>query len=115
MQHDRYWQAKKVTLLGALVNALLGVIKLIGGIIYHSHALVADGVHSFSDLITDVMVLFASKFGSLDADDSHPYGHQRIETAATLFLSLLLILAGVGIGWHAVDELLYAKSVKPGW
>src|SRR5687768_12362629 len=96
-QNERYWQAKKVTLIGALVNALLGIIKLIGGILYHSHALIADGVHSFSDLFTDVMVLFASKYGSLDADDTHPYGHQRIETAATLLLAMLLILAGFGI------------------
>jgi cation diffusion facilitator family transporter len=114
-QHDRYWQAKKVTLIGALVNALLGIVKLIGGIFYHSHALVADGVHSFSDLITDVMVLFASKYGSLDADDSHPYGHQRIETAATLFLSLLLALAGFGIAWDALDELFNGVSTIPNW
>lgn len=114
-QHDRYWQAKKVTLTGAVVNALLGLIKLIGGFMYHSHALVADGVHSFSDLFTDVMVLFASKYGSLDADDSHPYGHQRIETAATLLLSLLLMLAGGGIAWDAIDELIKSDHVMPNW
>ncbi len=116
MSHrDRYWQAKKVTLIGAVVNALLGVIKLIGGFLFHSHALVADGVHSFSDLITDVMVLFASKYGSLDADDAHPYGHQRIETAATLFLSLLLILAGSGIAWDSLDELMNGTHTIPNW
>lgn len=114
-QNDRYWQAKKVTLIGAIINALLGLIKLIGGILFHSHALVADGVHSFSDLVTDVMVLFASKYGSLDADDSHPYGHQRIETAATLFLSLLLVLAGSGIAWDALDELMTATHTMPNW
>ncbi|BCA96351.1 cation transporter [Legionella antarctica] len=114
-QHDRYWQAKKITLIGALVNALLGLIKVIGGFIYHSHALVADGIHSFSDLLTDVMVLFASKYGSLDADDSHPYGHQRIETAATLLLSLFLILAGFGIAWDALDELIKSSSTMPNW
>ena len=114
-QHDRYWQAKKVTVIGAIVNALLGLIKLIGGFLYHSHALVADGVHSFSDLLTDIMVLFASKYGSLDADDSHPYGHQRIETAATLLLSLFLILAGVGIAWDALDELIKSSTTMPNW
>src|SRR3990167_2275536 len=95
--HERYWQAKKVTIIGAVVNALLGLVKLLGGIGFHSHALVADGIHSFSDLITDIMVLFASKYGSLDADDSHPYGHKRIETATTFILALLLIIAGTGI------------------
>lgn len=115
IQHNRYQQAKRVTLLGAVSNALLGIIKLIGGYFFHSHALIADGVHSFSDLITDAMVLFASKYGSLDADASHPYGHQRIETAATLLLSLLLIFAGVGIGWDSLYDLLKSNYTQPGW
>ncbi|KTD23783.1 cation efflux family protein [Legionella lansingensis] len=114
-QQDRYSQAKKITIIGAVVTAILGVIKLFGGIIYHSHALVADGVHSFSDLITDLMVLFASKYGSQDADATHPYGHQRIETAATLILALLLILAGAGIAWDSLSEVIQATHDKPGW
>jgi cation diffusion facilitator family transporter len=114
-QHERYRQAKKVTILGAIVNALLGMLKLVSGLLFHSHALVADGIHSFSDLVTDGTVLFASKYGSQGADDSHPYGHQRIETAATLFLSLVLILAGIGIAWDAVDEILSGKHDMPGW
>jgi cation diffusion facilitator family transporter len=114
-QQDRYWQAKKVTLIGGISNALLGVIKLIGGTLFHSHALIADGLHSFSDLIADGMVLLASKYGSLDADDTHPYGHQRIETAATFLLSLLLILAGVGIAWDSVYELMHASYTMPQW
>lgn len=113
--HSRYQRARNVTLIGALCNTLLGLAKLLGGYYFHSHALVADGIHSFSDLLTDAMVLFASKFGSHDADASHPYGHQRIETAATLFLSLLLILAGAGIAWDAVDELLTASHTMPGF
>lgn len=114
-QNDRYSQAKKVTLIGALINAILGFVKLIGGYLFHSHALVADGIHSFSDLFTDVMVLFASKYGSADADETHPYGHQRIETAATLLVSLLLILAGFGIAWDSIDELMKGKHVLPDW
>lgn len=110
---DRYKQAKKVTLVGALKNALLGIIKVLGGYWFHSHALVADGIHSFADLITDGMVLIASKYGSVDADDSHPYGHQRIETAATFLLSLLLILAGAGIAWDSVQELLKHSYTMP--
>lgn len=114
-QHLRYSLAKKVTLLGAGINALLGIVKLIGGYLFHSHALMADGIHSFSDLIIDVMVLFASKFGSAHADESHPYGHQRIETATTLLLALLLILAGIGIAWDALDELFKGTHTIPGW
>lgn len=111
----RYHQAKKVTLIGAAVNALLGVIKLVGGIAFHSHALVADGLHSFSDLVTDLMVVFASKYGSQDADAAHPYGHKRIETAATFLLALLLILAGVGIAWDSVEEIIHHQHNKPGF
>ena len=107
MTHNqRYNQAKKVTMLGGATNIILGVIKIIGGKLCHSHALIADGIHSFSDVLTDLMVLFASKYGGQDADLKHPYGHQRIETAATLLLSLLLILAGVGIAWDACLDIL---------
>ncbi len=116
MRHlKRYSEAKKVTLIGALINTLLGVIKLIGGAAFHSHALIADGAHSFADLFTDIMVLFASKYGSQDADASHPYGHQRIETAATFILALLLILAGVGIAWDSIDEIINKKETTPGF
>jgi cation diffusion facilitator family transporter len=114
-QRNRYWHAKKATLIGAISNALLGVIKCLGGFLFHSHALVADGVHSFSDLIADLMVLFASKYGSIDADDSHPYGHQRIETAATFLLSLLLILAGLSIAWDSLHELIHTGYTIPHW
>lgn len=110
---DRYWQAKKATLIGALVNALLGIIKILGGFFFRSHALIADGVHSISDLLTDAMVLFASKYGSQVADDSHPYGHKRFETAATLLLSLLLILAGLGLSWDAIHALRQLNWSQP--
>lgn len=113
-EQQRYSMAKKITLIGALVNALLGIIKTVGGALLHSHALIADGVHSFSDLLTDIMVVFASKYGSQDADESHPYGHQRIETAATLMLALLLILAGAAIAWHSVEEWLHLTFTVPG-
>lgn len=116
MQHqERYWQAKMVTLLGGVINILLGCIKIVGGIFFHSHALIADGVHSFSDLIIDTMVLFASKYGSQDADDNHPYGHQRIETASTLILALVLILAGAGIIWDSIYDLLLKQHSTPAW
>jgi len=113
--HERYSEAKKITLIGAIINAILGTIKVISGYFFHSNALVADGFHSFSDLITDIMVLLASKYGSNAADDSHPYGHQRIETAGTLLLSLILILAGFGIGLDALEEIIYNKNDLPNY
>ena len=94
---SRYQSARNVTLLGAVVNTLLGIIKVVFGILGHSQALFADGIHSFSDLITDAMVIFASRYGSRAADPEHPYGHGRIETAVTVALSQLLIIVGLGI------------------
>ncbi|KTC66506.1 cation efflux family protein (plasmid) [Legionella adelaidensis] len=111
----RYKEAKKVTIIGGILNAFLGFIKVVGGLFFHSHALVADGIHSFSDLLADILVLFASKYGSQDADHSHPYGHQRIETAATFMLSLFLILAGTGIAWDSFTELLDKYITKPSY
>ena len=112
-KHDRYHQARNITLIGAGVNALLGIMKVLGGIFFYSHALIADGLHSFADLFTDTMVVFASKYGNQDADEAHPYGHQRIETAATMMLSLLLILTGIGIGWDSLQHILSSTTQRP--
>lgn len=112
-ESERYHLSKRVTLIGAFVNVLLGLFKLIGGIYFSSHALIADGFHSFSDLFTDAMVVFASKYGSQAADENHPYGHQRIETAATFFLAVLLILTGAAIAWHSTSEIITPAVSKP--
>lgn len=109
----RYQKAKFVTLLSALINTLLGMSKLVGGFYFRSNALIADGFHSLSDLFTDAMVLIASKYGSLEADDTHPYGHRRIETAATYVLALLLIFAGLGIAWEALTHLRHPPLEPP--
>lgn len=110
----RYKKAKSITILGAVINAMLGVGKLLGGLWFHSNALIADGFHSLSDLFTDGMVLIASKYGSQGADDAHPYGHQRIETAATYILAVLLILTGVAIAWDAFLHLKQHEHENPG-
>ncbi len=109
----RYQYAKKITLLGALVNAFLGIIKVVFGIIGKSDALFADGIHSFSDLVTDILVIVASRFGSQAADIDHPYGHGRIETAGTMFLSMLLIVAGFGIIYHGIWDMALSTTQKP--
>ena len=82
----RYKDVRKVTLIGAVLDLFLGVIKIIVGISSGSQALVADGVHSLSDLATDFLVLFAAKHSHREADAEHPYGHGRIETVATVIL-----------------------------
>lgn len=113
LHEQRAQVAKKVTLVGAGFNLFLAIIKVLFGWLGRSHALIADGIHSLSDLVTDALVLLASHFGSRQADIDHPYGHQRIETAATMFLALLLILAGFGIAMEALEHLLAGGHQHP--
>jgi len=107
--NDRYIAIRNVTLVGVLVNLLLTIIKFIFGIIGHSQALIADALHSLSDLISDGLVLVAAKFSSEDADNEHPYGHARFETVATVAVGLLLSLVSVGIFIDAIRRLFFPE------
>lgn len=98
---SRYQQTRFIALWGGLKNILLAGLKIIFGIIGYSHSLLADGIHSLSDLVVDSGVIIASKFGNKAADEDHPYGHGRIETAATVFLALILAVAAFAIIWNA--------------
>lgn len=102
---ERYRETVKVTLIGAVIDLLLGVVKIIVGGMAHSQALIADGVHSLSDLVTDGLVLYAAKHGSREADEEHPYGHGRIETVATVALGIALIAVAFGIAYDSVLRL----------
>ncbi|GAB4394015.1 MAG: cation diffusion facilitator family transporter [Gammaproteobacteria bacterium] len=95
--YEQQSRKRAIVLWGAFINASLGIVKLIAGWLGHSHALMADGMHSLSDLLTDFLVWFAAHYGSQAADDDHPYGHGRIETAATMAMALFLILIGLAI------------------
>lgn len=111
----RYRQMRKVTLIGSAVDLILAVLKLLFGFLANSQALIADGIHSLSDLATDFMVLFAAKHGSRDADETHPYGHGRFETLATVALGVALIVVAAGIAWDAVGRLFHPEELlKPG-
>lgn len=98
----RRQKIQKATIYGAIKNVVLAVVKIVLGITGNSHALVADGMHSFSDLLTDGLVFFASHWGSQQADSNHPYGHQRIETAGSMFLAFFLMLVGLLISYEAI-------------
>ncbi len=108
----RYRVVKRVTLVGALVNLVLAAGKLVIGWLGHSQALIADGVHSLSDLLTDAVVLIAAKHASHPADEEHPYGHRRVETVATTALGLFLVMVAVGIGADAAIHLLEPQSLE---
>lgn len=107
----RYKEIRNVTLVGSAVDLLLGVAKIIGGYMATSQALLADGVHSLSDLGTDIIVLYAAKHSHREADDEHPYGHGRIETLATVGLGVALIAVAVGIGMDAIDRLFHVERL----
>ncbi|KAF3977844.1 MAG: cation transporter [Methylococcales symbiont of Iophon sp. n. MRB-2018] len=95
----------RVTYVGALINIFLAIIKVTVGVLGQSAALIADGIHSLSDLVSDLFVIIAIKMGSREADHNHPYGHRRFETMATVLLGLGLIMVAGGIAWDALERL----------
>jgi len=98
---ERYRASRGVTFVSVGANLVLAVAQIVIGVIGHSQALVADGIHTLSDLITDGMVLFALMHSRKGADTEHPYGHGRIETAVTLLLGIMLLAVAIGIGVRA--------------
>jgi cation diffusion facilitator family transporter len=99
--NERYRATQRVTWVSIGVNLVLTVLQIVVGYFGRSQALMADGLHSLSDLLSDFLVLFANRHGSRDADETHPYGHARIETAATLALGVMLVGLGVALLWGA--------------
>ena len=109
---ERYHAAQKVTWVSVAVNIVLTVLQIVVGYFGRSQALMADGLHSLSDLLSDFMVLFANRHGSRIADASHPYGHARIETATTLVLGGLLVGLGLALLWGAGMRLQMPASAQ---
>lgn len=97
---------RSVTLWGVAVNLVLAIVKSIGGVVGNSAALLADGIHSLSDLISDGMVLFAAHHANARPDEQHPYGHARFETLTTVALGTLLTLVGLAIAYDAINRLI---------
>ncbi len=109
---ERAAAAARSTWVSVVVNVVLTAIQISVGIVAKSQALVADGIHSLSDLVSDFVVLFAGHHARKEADEDHPYGHQRFETAASLVLGLLLLSVGVGMLWSAVGKLQTPDTVQ---
>lgn len=106
----------RITWVGLVVNVVLSIAKVAAGVYGNSRAVFADGIHSLSDLVTDIALLVGVHFWSAPADDNHPYGHGRLETVVTVCIGLILAGAGVGIGWNAIaafqaGELRHARGV----
>ncbi len=103
----------KVTIVGIAANLVLVALKIYAGIIGKSQALIADGIHSLSDLLSDFIVLIGLKLGHQEADENHPFGHGRIETISSMVIGILLIAAGIGIVYSAVTALYDHQKAQP--
>jgi cation diffusion facilitator family transporter len=106
---------KRVTLIGVLVNAVLVAFKLVVGLLGRSQGLVADGVHSISDLFTDAVVLVGLRYRGKSPDDRHHFGHGRIETLASAVVGLALILVALLIGLTAASNIISGRVARPAW
>lgn len=100
----------KVTLVGLFLNILLVLLKVIVGFIIRSQALIADGIHSLSDGITDLAVIFGEPFWTAPADEEHPHGHGRIEMLITILIGLLLGMVGLFLGFQAVESIIFFEK-----
>ncbi len=104
---NREREIYKVTLVGSAANVLLTVFKFVAGILGHSAAMTADAIHSLSDLLTDAVVLLFVRISSKPEDKDHDYGHGKYETLATTLIGLALAAVAVGLGWTAVESMLF--------
>ena len=95
------------------VNVALSIAQILVGWLAHSHSLLVDGFHSFSDLLSDVLVLFVARHSIKAADENHPYGHARLETLATLALGLMLVAVGAGFLYSAGEKALHLGEAPP--
>ncbi|MEY4139386.1 MAG: hypothetical protein RLZZ371_1568 [Pseudomonadota bacterium] len=108
---ERAAAAKRSTWVSVAVNLVLSISQIVAGVLAKSQGLIADGIHTLSDLVADFVVLFASHHSQKDADEDHPYGHQRFETAASLVLGALLLAVGLGMLWSAAAKLQNPESI----
>lgn len=111
---ERGRATRKVAFVSGVVNLALSAAQILVGLVANSAALVADGIHSASDLLSDVLVWFAARHAAQAPDEEHPYGHGRFETAATLGLGILLSLVALGIVWNGLERLLDVDRPIPG-
>ncbi|WP_313951171.1 cation diffusion facilitator family transporter [Accumulibacter sp.] len=110
---NRHAMTQRCTWISVVVNVFLTIAQVVAGIVANSQALVADGMHSLSDLVCDFLVLFAAHHSKDPADESHPYGHARIETAASFGLGAILAATGGAIIWSAGVKLQNLGDLPP--
>lgn len=108
-----YTTAKKVSINTIIINLLLGVFKILAGVFGHSTAMIADGFHTASDVVTTILVIIGIKISSKAADYEHPYGHEKFEPIFGKIISVFLCLTGVVIGYEGLTTLIYGHYTTP--
>lgn len=108
-------EVRRVSLIGMLANLILAGLKIVIGYIGHSQAVIADGVHSLSDLSTDLAVLFGVKLWTAPPDQNHPYGHRRVESLVTVVIGIVLAGVAVGIAYNAILTIQDQTEKSTGW
>jgi cation diffusion facilitator family transporter len=108
-----YQETQRVSFISATTNALLALLKTIIGFLGQSQALIADGLHSFSDLLADALVLVTSKWANRAPDHDHPYGHKRLETLSSIIIACLLLAIGTAIALNSIHLFILKKVEMP--
>lgn len=104
--------ANRVSIITIIINLLLSVLKFVIGVIGKSQALISDAVHSASDVVSTVAVMFGINLSSKKSDSSHPYGHERIECIFSVILAMMLFVTGIGIGVSAVKTIMGGNKIE---
>lgn len=108
-------QVRRISWIGLVVNLFLAGLKFVAGFLGNSQAVIADAVHSLSDMGTDLAVIFGVKYWTAPADEDHPYGHWRIETIVTAVIGISLVAVAMGIGYNSLATMRDIHLKQPGW
>lgn len=103
--------ANRVSVITIVLNLLLSLLKFIVGFVAHSQALISDAVHSASDVVSTIAVIFGVNLAARKSDEGHPYGHERIECIFSIILSMLLFATGAGIGISAIKTIINGNEI----
>lgn len=111
---NSYKIGAKVSLISIMINVILSIFKLTAGIVGKSSAMIADSIHSISDVFTTVIVIIGLKISSKGADEKHPYGHERLESVCAKIISVVLLVLGLMIGYKSAIDLYTGNTAIPG-
>lgn len=110
-----YREVTQAAVLGLAVNFGLGAIKIVGGLLSGSYALIADAVNSWGDVFTSIVILFALRVAQRPPDSEHPYGHTRAEAIAASNIAMLIMLSALAVGWEAIHRIWDVHGLPPVW